>query len=113
MLTSSSTTSTRRAPMLEAVPTCEPLPLACWASCSSPGPMGRSMWKIAPVASGLFAVRDLFFGPDAAAVLVDDAVADRQAQAGALAGVLSREEGVEDAAGDLGRDARAIVADGD
>ena len=44
------------------------------------------------------AARGQVLRPDAAAVLVDDAVADRQAEPGALARLLRREEGVEDAA---------------
>src|SRR3989304_4945585 len=49
--------------------------------------------------------------PGAAAVLVDEAVADREAQAGALAGLLRREEGVEEAALDIGGEAEAVVGD--
>ena len=44
-------------------------------------------------------------------LLHDDVVADRQAQAGALARGLGREERVEDAVADLRRDAVAVVAD--
>ena len=51
--------------------------------------------------------------PDGALVHLDDAVADRQAQAGALADALGREERLEDlVAGALG-DAAALVAHGD
>src|SRR5262249_39054123 len=50
---------------------------------------------------------------DAAAVLLDDAVADRQTEAGPLADRLGGEEGVEDLAADLRRDAAAGVAERD
>src|SRR5262245_61483206 len=51
--------------------------------------------------------------PDAAVVLVDDAVGDGETEAGALSRLLCREERVEYAALDLGRDARAVVGDRD
>src|SRR5215213_6690821 len=43
-------------------------------------------------------------------LLRDDVVTDRQTQAGALAGRLGREEGLEQLVPDLGRNARAVVA---
>ncbi len=46
---------------------------------------------------------------DTAPVLLDDAVGDGQAQPGALADVLGREERVEDAVADRGRHARTVV----
>ena len=46
-------------------------------------------------------------------LLDDDIVTDREAEAGALAGRLRREEGVEHLFLDLGRNAVAIVADRD
>ena len=49
------------------------------------------------------------FDANAPAVVVDDAVADRQAEAGPLAAFLRREERVEDAAQVLRRNADAIV----
>ena len=49
--------------------------------------------------------------PDPPAVLLDDAVADRQAEARALARLLRREERVEDAAQRLGAHAGAAVAE--
>src|SRR5438094_4584285 len=52
-------------------------------------------------------------GADVAAVLLDDLVADREPQPGAFADGLRREEGIEDAAEHVGRDAGPGVADGD
>jgi len=48
---------------------------------------------------------------DAAVVLLDDAVGERQAQAGAATHGLGREERVEDARQMLGSDAAAVVLD--
>ena len=50
-------------------------------------------------------------GPELAAVLLDDLVADGEPEPGALADGLGREERVEDTADDVGRDARAGVGD--
>ena len=50
-------------------------------------------------------------GADVAAVLLDDLVADRQAEPRALPDRLGGEERVEDASDDIARDARAGVAD--
>src|SRR3954471_9487798 len=50
---------------------------------------------------------------DVAAVALDDAVHDGEAEARALAHVLGGEEGVEDAGQDVRGDARAVVADRD
>src|SRR3546814_1088826 len=50
---------------------------------------------------------------DAAAVGAHHAVADREADAGALADRLGGEEGIEDARADFGRHAGAAVAHGD
>src|SRR5947209_5462849 len=50
---------------------------------------------------------------DLAAVLLDDAIADRQAEADVRPLVLGGEEGLEDALLDLGRDALAGVGDGE
>ena len=50
-------------------------------------------------------------GADLAAVLLDDLVADREPEPGALADRLGGEERVEDPADDVGRDAGAGVAD--
>ena len=46
----------------------------------------------------------------AAMLLGDDVVADREAEPGALAGRLGREERLEQLVPDLGRDAGAVVA---
>ena len=52
-------------------------------------------------------------GRDLAAVLLEDLVADARPEAGAFADGLGREERVEDAAQDVGRDAGAGVGDAD
>src|SRR5438445_10816250 len=52
-------------------------------------------------------------GADVAAVLLDDLVADREPEPGPFADALRREEGTEDAADHVGRDAGAGVADRD
>ena len=57
------------------------------------------------------ALTDRAVAGNRAAVLLDDAVGDRQPQAGALADVLRREERIVDARQLLGRNARAGVAD--
>ena len=49
----------------------------------------------------------------AAVLLRDDVVADRQAEAGALAGRLGGEERLEQLVPDLGRNADAVVAHAD
>ena len=69
-------------------------------------PTGRVMMKVVPLA-------DLALDVDAAVVLLDDGVADGQAQPGALADALGREERIEDAGAVLGPDARARVGDAD
>src|SRR4051794_29557245 len=56
---------------------------------------------------------DLALDHDAAAVPVDDAVDNREAEAGALADVLGREERIEDLRDHVGRDAGPVVGDGD
>src|SRR3954452_6681175 len=56
---------------------------------------------------------DLALDHDAAAMPVDDAVDDRQAEPGPLADVLGREEGIENLRDHVGRDAGAVVGDGD
>src|SRR5580698_4308443 len=50
---------------------------------------------------------------DAAAVSIDDAMDDGQAEPRALADVLGREERIEDPGDDLGRDPRSVVRYGD
>src|SRR6185503_802782 len=59
------------------------------------------------------ALSQLALHPDLAAVGGDDAVADREAEAGALAHRLGREERVEDLVEVLRRDAAAVVGDGE
>jgi hypothetical protein len=54
---------------------------------------------------------DLGVALDRAAVALDELVHDRQAQAGAFADVLGREERVPDPRQDVGRDALAVVLD--
>jgi hypothetical protein len=61
---------------------------------------------------GVFA--DLAVDPDCAAVLLGhDIVADREAESGALAGRLGREEWLEQLFPDFGRNADAVVTDAD
>jgi len=48
---------------------------------------------------------------DGAAMLLDDAVGDREAQSRALVATLGGEDGLEDAYPDLVRDARSVVLD--
>ena len=57
------------------------------------------------------ALAELGLDLDRAAVALDELVHDRQAEAGALADVLGGEERIPDPRQDLGRDARAVVAD--
>src|SRR5687768_3555734 len=52
-------------------------------------------------------------GPDLTAVLLHDLVADRQSEAGAFADRLGREERIEDAPGNVGRNAGPGVTDHD
>ncbi len=59
------------------------------------------------------AAAGLALRPDAAAVIIDDAVGDGKPQAGALAGVFRREERIEDAAERLGLHARPVVVETD
>jgi len=57
---------------------------------------------------------DLAIDLDRAAVLLGhDVVADRETEAGALAGRLGREERLEQPVAQFGRDANAVVADAD
>src|SRR5689334_12286864 len=56
---------------------------------------------------------DLALHRDAAAMTIDDAVNDRQAEARTLADVLGREERIEDLRDHVGRDPGAVVGDGD
>src|SRR6476661_1763836 len=50
------------------------------------------------------------FGPDAAAVLLDDQLAEGQPEAGARTGAVALDEALENALAVLERDARAVVA---
>ena len=76
------------------------------AACPPAWVLGSSTWKVVP-RSGLGVE------PDVAVVHLDDAVADGQAEAGALADALGGEEGLEDLVAGALRDAGALVADGE
>src|SRR5579863_2095648 len=66
----------------------------------------QSHGEAAPLARGGLDV-------DGAAMFADDSVADREAEAGALADCFGGEEGIEDSLADLGLDSAAGVGDFD
>src|SRR5258706_3939204 len=65
---------------------------------------GRQLHLEAGAAAGMVG------GADRSAELVHDLVADGEAEAGARAGLLGREKGIEDACQVLGLDPRSVVA---
>jgi len=71
----------------------------------------RARLRAVPFGGSLRAGDRTRLEPDAPAVFLDDGVGDREAQTGALAHFLRREERVEDAALLLDRNARTIVID--
>ena len=88
----SSSSTTRMWRRWAGAPASDDVPGAGAAAAAWPeATIGSSIEKVVPLP-------DAALRPDAAAVLLDDAIADGEAEAGALAGVLRGEEGIEDAA---------------